>query len=296
MSGIGNREFQPEGQNLALRLNDKNSNERLRDIWSRNNLGLTIVSVTADYTALVKDAVIFVDATSGNVIVTLTYANSWGSKKTPLITVIRTDATTNTVTVTPQSTDTINTGSAGVGVLIQQGMYDFISNSSTAWWYFGGKSMFGITPKVNGLIAPIGSLWAALGITTAALAATQCYSYADTSGNNATTSYTDVINYTGSGVCDFLAHFGGVGADSLVDVIVDGVTILALSGTTQSRMYGIIGSVTPQAIGYATAGDSTTISCNPGTPIIFNTSFQVRHKLAGAGAACYTLLRMHKIT
>jgi hypothetical protein len=139
MSGL-NAEFQPLDQDLLLRLSDKTIRQALGKIYSQQNLGLTSVAVTADYTALNSDAVLFVDATAGNIILTLAAANTWGSGKSPLISIIRTDSSTNTVTVTPQATDTINTESAGVGVLITQGRYEFLTDSNTGWWFQSGMT------------------------------------------------------------------------------------------------------------------------------------------------------------
>lgn len=84
---------------------------------------------TADYTALLTDMLILIDATAGNVIVTLPKASTCGGK--PFL-VVKVDSSGNTVTVTSYAGDTIE-GNATV-VLSTQYHKAFIDSDGVSLW------------------------------------------------------------------------------------------------------------------------------------------------------------------
>ena len=296
MSGLINTEQQPFNESNPLRTNDLKLRQALGNIYSRNNLGLTVTSITTNYTTTIKDAILFVDATSGNITITLIAANTWGNNKTPIISIIRTDSSANTVTITPQSTDTINTNTAGSSITIIQGKYDFISNSNTAWWYLSGgtNSVFGVTPKASGIDTP--TVWVYVGSTpwANATAVINATTGPYISATTAATALTDVVNYTGSGVLDILTHlnsndFTG-GNSSEIKLIVDGVTVCDFTG--QQAVYTLVGGGFPTQ-----TATQAYFAVTPGVPIAFSTSIQIQHRNTVAGkATCGTLYRIIKIT
>ena len=115
-----------------------------------------------------------------------------------------------------------------------------------------------------------------------------------TSANATTTSWTDVINYTGAGVLEMLCakidqHATSAGA---FEVIIDGVTAYT-------------GSLVPTATSFAISTpigtllrywDGTTISLVPvpGQGVPFRTSLQVRHRLTTSGSTQTTRLRYRR--
>lgn len=115
-----------------------------------------------------------------------------------------------------------------------------------------------------------------------------------TSANATTTSWTDVINYTGAGVLEMLcakidAHATSAGA---FEVIIDGVTAYTGSLVPTSNSFAIstpIGTL----LRY---WDGTTISLVPvpGQGVPFRTSLQVRHRLTTSGSTQTTRLRYRR--
>lgn len=115
-----------------------------------------------------------------------------------------------------------------------------------------------------------------------------------TSANATSTSWTDVINYTGAGVIEMLcakidAHATSAGA---FEVIIDGVTVYT-------------GSLAPASVSFAISTpigsllrywDGTTISLVPvpGQGVPFRTSLQVRHRLTTSGSTQTTRLRYRR--
>lgn len=95
-------------------------------VVSDETLAKWFLSKTANYTILPADEIIYVDATGGNVTITLPLANIVGTIKTKRFSIKRTDASANVVTINTQGTDTIETAaSVTLGVMAAK---EFISN------------------------------------------------------------------------------------------------------------------------------------------------------------------------
>ena len=91
--------------------------------------GKRLVSKTADYTALITDEIILVDATAGNVTITLPAAASNSGKE---YIVKKTDNTSNIVIIDGNSTETID-GALTQTIQEQYGAYKIITDASN--WY-----------------------------------------------------------------------------------------------------------------------------------------------------------------
>lgn len=115
-----------------------------------------------------------------------------------------------------------------------------------------------------------------------------------TSANATTTSWTDVINYTGAGVLEMLcakidAHATSAGA---FEVIIDGVT--AYTGTLVPTAASFAISTPIGALLRYWDGTTTSMVPIPGQGVPFRTSLQVRHRLTAAGSTQTTRLRYRR--
>lgn len=84
-------------------------------------------TITANATLVSNDSVVFIDATSGDITVTLVNASAGGKQ----LDLIRTDSSGNTVTIDPFSTQTIS-GQATRTIAVG-GSMSIISDGSN-WW------------------------------------------------------------------------------------------------------------------------------------------------------------------
>lgn len=122
-----------------------------------------IQTKTADYTALPSDDVILVDATSGNVIITL-YGAAESFRTNPYssqIAVVKTDAGANTVTIVAKAGDAIYAPS-----LVLSAQYQNLacqSDGSDTWFGFGG-SLASVWGAISGTLANQTDLVAALAL------------------------------------------------------------------------------------------------------------------------------------
>ncbi|HSX05827.1 MAG TPA: hypothetical protein VLF69_05130 [Candidatus Saccharimonadales bacterium] len=91
---------------------------------------LATATKTTNYTVTTTDAVILADATSGNVTITLPAASGASGYRFYIKRVDNT--TTNSVTITPNGSDTID-GFTGISVVSQYDTYELVSNGTT--WY-----------------------------------------------------------------------------------------------------------------------------------------------------------------
>jgi hypothetical protein len=89
-------------------------------------------TVTTNDTAQLTDQVIFIDATAGNVTVTLPLANALGAGKTQRLAFKRIDSSGNTATIQRGGSNTIE-GSTTTP-LAALGGKDVVSDSVSAWW------------------------------------------------------------------------------------------------------------------------------------------------------------------
>ena len=108
--------------------------------YFQNNVSLLggvtnqIRTVTANYTALTTDSIILCNATSGNITITLYTAVGNAGRK---LTIIKTDSSTNTVTIDGNSTETIN-GSLTQVLFTQHSTLTLVSNG-TNWQIENGQ-------------------------------------------------------------------------------------------------------------------------------------------------------------
>ena len=103
--------------------------------WFTSN-GTTSLAVTktANYTALTTDSIILCNATSGNITITLYTAVGNAGRK---LTIIKTDSSTNTVTIDGNSTETIN-GALTQVLFTQHSTLTLVSNG-TNWQIENGQ-------------------------------------------------------------------------------------------------------------------------------------------------------------
>lgn len=119
------------------RLNLADIFEQLRATYSRGNAAVNMRSVSADTTLTYKDSLVFVDTSGGNVTITLPYANSWGTTKSPNLYIIKTSAS-NTLTITPQATNSLWHWKSS-SILINEnitaaGQVQLVCDGSTNWY------------------------------------------------------------------------------------------------------------------------------------------------------------------
>lgn len=101
------------------------------------------------------------------------------------------------------------------------------------------------------------------------------------------TTLTDAINYTGSGLLTFLCVGSGVAAGAKLTVIIDGTTVLTTASTGGNSMYAVVGGIIRDS-------DDTT---NPVgvtfEAIPFKTSLQIQHASATTGTS-YCVFKVTK--
>ena len=121
--------------------------------------------------------------------------------------------------------------------------------------------------------------------STYSLTANLVFGTSDKTHTNSTSSYTDAINYTGSGFITLLCHQSTTGTApdyATMDLIIDGVTVVtstsAALGGSAVAVAPIVGVEMPY---YDGAAKSSFIA---GCPVVFKTSLQVRHKLTSDGS------------
>lgn len=135
-------EFDDIRQTVIGRNNISELRRQLSSIFSRDNLGLRYRSVSADTTLTNKDSVVAVDTSGGSKTITLPYANTWTSNRTTILTIVKTSAS-NTLTVAPQGSDTLNYWSGGGSTLVTgnittAGILQLISDGSSKWYVVSG--------------------------------------------------------------------------------------------------------------------------------------------------------------
>ena len=123
------------------RLNFEELRKQLTAVYSRQNAAVNMRAVSADTTITYKDSMVFVDTSGGNVTITLAPANSWGTSKSPKISIIKTSES-NTLTVAAGSGDTLNYWSGGASIITGSvttaGVLDLVSDGSTKWFALSG--------------------------------------------------------------------------------------------------------------------------------------------------------------
>lgn len=133
----------------------KRSLEMLRTcigfIYSNENLGLELRSLTANTTLSNRDAVVMVDTTSGAVTLTLPLATTWspansGFYKTPLLFIKKT-AGTNTLTVQTSGSDTLIQG--GSSVSSAAGDFFWLYSDGVSKWYDAGLNISSMLVKTT---------------------------------------------------------------------------------------------------------------------------------------------------
>lgn len=90
------------------------------------------VTITATTTLTNTNAIVLVDATSGNRVITLPLAASYGTNVSPAIRIRRIDSSANTVTVQRQSTNTLNGGTTETLAAVTGKTY--ICNGTADWY------------------------------------------------------------------------------------------------------------------------------------------------------------------
>lgn len=118
--------------------------KQLSKVFSRSNMAVMNRTITADTTLSYEDSHVIVDTTAGSVTITLAYANSWGTNKTPYITLTKIGLS-NTATIQANGSDSINlhyNGSILVGgsVLLQGSMF-LVSDGVSNWYIIGGTGV-----------------------------------------------------------------------------------------------------------------------------------------------------------
>jgi len=104
-------------------------------VFSTNGFGVTLKSVTTNYTITTSDTVVLCDATTANIVLTLPNpslcydTNNFASAK---FTLSKIDSSAYTVTVNPFSTETIN-GSSSLSLTIQNESVSFVTDGTN--WY-----------------------------------------------------------------------------------------------------------------------------------------------------------------
>jgi hypothetical protein len=98
-------------------------------------IGKRVITYTSDTTLGALYNVVFVNATSGNVTLTLPAANAWGANMSPDILIRRIDGSGNTVTIQRGGSDTLN---GGTSETIAAGIARrYNTNGATAWYSNG---------------------------------------------------------------------------------------------------------------------------------------------------------------
>ena len=127
--------------------------KRLSKVFSRNNLAVSNRALSADTTLSFEDSSVSVDTSGGNITITLTYANSWGTYKTPLLLISRISAT-NKLTIAATAGDSIKYWSDGntitTGSIEVKGIVVLLSDGANTWWALNGV---GNSP-VSGVYTP----------------------------------------------------------------------------------------------------------------------------------------------
>ncbi len=91
-----------------------------------------ITSTDSPYTLTNAIDVLDVDATGGNITVTLPLANTYTFAQTSVLRIRRTDSSTNTVTIQRQGGDTLNWGTSETVPVLGSKAYQ--NNANNAWW------------------------------------------------------------------------------------------------------------------------------------------------------------------
>jgi len=113
-----------------------------------------ITNAASPYTALTSTQTLLVDASAGAVTVNLYAVSGNGGKK---INIIKTDSSTNAVTIDGNSTETIDGNATRILRTQYEGREIQVNNSATAWFTINRKNTTpwaGYTPAYNGLGTP----------------------------------------------------------------------------------------------------------------------------------------------
>lgn len=121
-------------QHATSDYNRQQYNDVLRKVETQLNRAadgylFPVTRVTTNYTMSMNDSIILVDATAGNVTITLQPALQWEQKK---FTVKKIDASVNTVTIDANSTELID-GAATKVISTQYVSHDFTSQGGAVW-------------------------------------------------------------------------------------------------------------------------------------------------------------------
>jgi hypothetical protein len=98
-------------------------------------IGKRVITYTSDTTLGALYNVVFVNATSGNVTLTLPAANAWGANMSPDILIRRIDGSGNTVTIQRGGSDTLN---GGTSETIAAGIARRYNTNGVTAWYSNG--------------------------------------------------------------------------------------------------------------------------------------------------------------
>jgi hypothetical protein len=137
MRNIQSTNINPSSPSDIERMNTDELKKQLSAVYSRSNMAVTSLAVSADTTLTYKDSLVIVDTSGGNVTITLAPANSWGPTKSPIIAIIKTGAT-NTLTIAPASGDTLNYWlhnlTITAGSITSTGIVVLMSDGATKWY------------------------------------------------------------------------------------------------------------------------------------------------------------------
>jgi hypothetical protein len=131
------------GNQFGVNINGANGNMRITRVVGTGNVEVTGSRLIATYLTpsnvfaasggLASNGVAFVDASGGNRTISLPLSTSFPNNNSPLINVVRIDASSNTVTIARQGSDTLN---GGVSETLAPGQgKTYVCDPGTSSWY-----------------------------------------------------------------------------------------------------------------------------------------------------------------
>lgn len=134
--GIVGKEFQDSSQSLTLRYNDQELRDAISTVVSRDAFAIPTRTITTNESLDPRISVALCDTTNGTFTISLTYANYWGTNRTPAITLIHTAGAAN-VTIAAAAGNTIN--GAATFTLSPGDRIDLVSDGVSAWYVFASS-------------------------------------------------------------------------------------------------------------------------------------------------------------
>ena len=130
-------------------------------------------------------------------------------------------------------------------------------------------------------------------LTTSATANDATFGTHQTASTAAATLQT-VISYSGQGYIDVLAFIPSETDGGQVVLTVDGVVLKDITVGAVNQFFGLIGSFCPGGSGGAAWAGGTVLNTHAGTPIPFNSSILIQHRVTGGAAFIYTYYHVVK--